>query len=360
MPEITHTKTDAVSEYIIELISSKALPDSGKIPSENILSKKLNVSRVTVRRAIAELAFKGVLRTERGRGSFAIGYKNLNNPALTVPLIVSSLEADSRFLDICSGAQNYLSKKNIGIALSSSDFRVANEKKSVTAFFEEGHRNMLVLPVALEDSSEFYRSFIKKGVNFVFIDQKPPELPCNYVHSDNFSGGYDITEHLISLGHRRIAYIYQEFPEISSSTNARISGYKSALKAHGISQSSELICYTNRTICDKTLEHLLSLSEPPTAFFANNDFLAQTIYELLTLKGISVPEDISLTGFDNITNLLNDVPDFTTVDQDFYAMGYNAAKRLCGIIEKHDGILKDIAIPVKPIFRKTTDKPKDL
>lgn len=350
------TKTELVKEYITGLIEKKELSDDGRIPSENILTEKLGVSRVTVRRALAELYAAGSIRTERGKGSFAVGYnKSLSD--ISVAVIISSLEKESRFLDIYSGIQNYLSNKNITTTLLSSDYRVANEKTHINSMIENGCKNLIVMPIALEDNSAFYREHIKNGVNIVFIDQKPSELSCNYVHSDNISGGFEMTEHLISLGHKRIAYIYQEIPEISSSTADRISGYKSALKANGISCSPELICFTNRRICDKTIDHLLSLEAPPTAIFASNDYLAYTIYELLILKGINVPSQISLAGFDNLSILSPDAPPFTTVDQDFYSIGYNAAKCLYNIMEETSRIISDISIPITPLFRGTTAKP---
>ena len=155
-----------------------------------------------------------------------------------------------------------------------------------------------------------------------------PSYPS--VHATNYQGSIEAMDYLISLGHRRIAYISGR-AELESS-NRRLQGYYDALQKAGIPVDEELIAsgeYTTQTgiACARTL---LSLKNRPTAIFSSNDQMAMGVYQVAQEMGIRIPEDLSLVGFDNIPE--SKYLGLTTVDQFISEMGFRATQMLIQII----------------------------
>ena len=127
-----------------------------------------------------------------------------------------------------------------------------------------------------------------------------PNYPA--VHATNYQGAVEAMEYLLDLGHKRIGYISGR-AELESS-NRRLMGYREALEKAGISVDESLIAsgdYTTETGVTCTRE-LLALENPPTAIFASNDQMAIGVFQVAEELGIRIPADLSVVGFDNITN----------------------------------------------------------
>ena len=137
-------------------------------------------------------------------------------------------------------------------------------------------------------------------------------------------------EYLLGLGHRRIGFISGR-AELESS-NRRLKGYREALEKAGIPVDESLIAagdYTTTTgISGARL--LLGLQHPPTAIFASNDQMAMGVYQLAEEMGLRIPDDLSVVGFDNITE--SKYMGLTTVDQFISEMGYVATQILIKLI----------------------------
>jgi LacI family transcriptional regulator len=161
-----------------------------------------------------------------------------------------------------------------------------------------------------------------------------PNFPA--VHATNYQGAMDAMEYLLGLGHQRIGYISGR-AELESS-NRRLKGYKDALKKAGISLDEKLIAsgdYTTETGVSGA-QQLLALKKPPTAIFASNDQMAMGVYQVAQEMGLRIPDDLSVIGFDNITE--SKYLGLTTVDQFISEMGYVATQMLIKLIngEKFD------------------------
>ncbi len=150
------------------------------------------------------------------------------------------------------------------------------------------------------------------------------------VHATNYRGALDAMEYLLGLGHRRIGFISGR-GELESA-NRRLNGYRDALTNAGIRVDEELIApgdYTTETavVCAR---QLLSFRERPTAIFASNDQAAMGVYQVAAEMGLSIPEDLSVVGFDNIME--SKYMGLTTVDQFISEMGFVATKMLIQLI----------------------------
>jgi LacI family transcriptional regulator len=150
------------------------------------------------------------------------------------------------------------------------------------------------------------------------------------VQGTNYHGALDIMEYLIKLGHRRIGFISGR-PEIASAQR-RLKGYRDALVNAGIQLDEELIVpgdFTQKTGRERTRQ-LLALYNPPSAIFAANDQSAIGAFEAAEELGVRVPTDLSIVGFDNISEAK--YLGLTTVDQFLAEMGYVAVQMLIKLI----------------------------
>jgi LacI family transcriptional regulator len=155
-----------------------------------------------------------------------------------------------------------------------------------------------------------------------------PDYPS--VHATNHQGATDAMNYLLGLGHTRIGFISGR-AELESS-NRRLMGYRDALKKAGLSIDEKLIAsgdYTTETGI-KCAQELLSLDNPPTAIFASNDQTAMGVYQVAQERGLRIPEDLSVIGFDNIME--SRYMGLTTVDQFISEMGFVATQMLIKLI----------------------------
>jgi len=160
------------------------------------------------------------------------------------------------------------------------------------------------------------------GLPLVVLD--PLHLPhsdVNSVGSTNFAGGFAATQHLLLLGHRRIAYLGG--PAVAAANQARAHGYRAAMEARKAPVRGAYVRPGEFTYQTGVLgaAALLGLTEPPTAVFAGNDEIALGVIETARTRGLRVPEDLSVVGFDDTLLARMASPPLTTVRQPLREMG---------------------------------------
>lgn len=226
--------------------------------------------------------------------------------------------------------------KGVNQAIAESEFDLlvyttGDVRKSGRAFHEQKYVSLLtnsisdgvviVAPVA----GEF-------NIDAPIVSIDPLASNPNYpaVHATNYQGAMDAMEYLLGLGHRRIGFISGR-AELESS-NRRLKGYREALEKAGIPVDESLIAsgdYTTETGISGARQ-LFAMEKPPTAIFASNDQMAMGVYQVAEELGLRIPEDLSVVGFDNITE--SKYMGLTTVDQFISEMGYVATQMLIKII----------------------------
>lgn len=185
------------------------------------------------------------------------------------------------------------------------------------------------------------------------LDRVIKNLPLDTVLVDNKQGGLIATNHLISLGHQRIGFIAG--PSDANPSAERLTGYKQALRENGIPFEKELIRYGDFTAPSGRLKatELLSLSNPPTAIFAGNDMMAIGVLRAASEKGLHVPEDIALIGFDDIELAAFTNPPLTTIAQPKLGMGKTITKLLLRRIKNKESNVQFKMLPVSLVIRDT-------
>jgi LacI family transcriptional regulator len=156
---------------------------------------------------------------------------------------------------------------------------------------------------------------LKRHTPVIWFEQTRPGGLFDAVVIDNFKGAYDATAHLIAHGHRRIGCILG-LPN-AQLTIDRLAGYQSALREHGLPFDDSLLCagdYTPPTGL-AGMRRLLDLPEPPSAVFAYNDMMALGAIQAVSERGLRVPDDIAIIGFDGIALTEHTCPPLSTVEQ---------------------------------------------
>jgi len=194
------------------------------------------------------------------------------------------------------------------------------------------------------------------GVPVVLIDSTHPRLPS--VTVDDVAGGRMAVDHLLALGHRRIAFAGDIVDEVhgSSASRRRCTGYRAALAAAGLAAREELVAIRPHGHgAAEIVEQLLGLDEPPTAIFAASDQQALAVLDAVTDLGLRVPEDFSVVGFDDVE--LARYAGLTTVAQPLAVSGTRGAKLLLSSLEGSEIPTPRQHLPLELVVRDTTAPP---
>lgn len=214
---------------------------------------------------------------------------------------------------------------------------------------------LLILP---EESGEELAALHEHSYRFVIVDpHRPPDERVPTVSAAHSSGASEAIEHLLSLGHRRIAAITG--PRGWIATEERLRGYRGALAAAGIMPDPALEIeadFLTRGGHDAA-ERLLAGDDPPTAIFAFNDMLAIGAMQAARHRGLRVPEDLSVIGFDDTFEASIVTPTLTTVRQSLAEMGRMAVALLVRLLQHQRIDALHIELETKLIVRESTAPP---
>lgn len=191
-------------------------------------------------------------------------------------------------------------------------------------------RNMVLVP-PMSDSVEIHQALTERGINFVLISPSNPIASASLVAMDDRLAAFEVTQHLINLGHKRIAHIAGHEDHVV--TLLRRQGYEDALAGAGLDKNSQRYMKSGMFSFRRTLEcteELLSMDAPPTAIFAANDQMAVAVMMTAHRLGFRVPDDLSVTGFDDAVISRTIWPALTTVAQPFDEIARTAIRVLSG------------------------------
>jgi LacI family transcriptional regulator len=207
---------------------------------------------------------------------------------------------------------------------------------------------LLIVPLI---PAEYLNALQQRNYPYVLVDQADATGKSSVIDSTNWQGAYDAARYLIESGHRRIGFI-TGLMEIQSAVD-RLEGFKSALADHNIPFLEELVVagdYWHPGGYAAT-QRLLDLPQIPTAIFASNDLEAIGATEAIRERGLRIPDDISIIGFDDIPQASIVYPKLTTVRQPLDQMGRLAARLLLEQIENPDRPPRRITLATQLIIR---------
>ncbi len=278
---------------------------------------------------------KTMLRSHSNMIAFVI--PDIENPFF--PMLLKGIESVSR-------AQGYT------LMIYNSEGNTSIEEKILKDLLDINVAGIILIHSG--KTSPMLRDIVRnKELPIVFLDRVPADMEnINTVSSDNFDGMYQAAKYITSLGHTRILYLTG--PEDLSTEKDRLRGFSSAIEDSRIEVSGikEICCDYSKTMAYETVKKLLSSGLfTYTAVCSSNDLMMCGAYQALTEKGVRIPDDVSLIGFDDI--LISSLLNLTTIRQPFEEMGKNAMLQLSSAIASPYMLKSDIILSTGLIIRNS-------
>jgi LacI family transcriptional regulator len=244
----------------------------------------------------------------------------------TIALIVPDV-ANPFFTKIVHGAEDVARRAGFRPILCNTEESLALEQASLRQMVAYRVAGLLIAPVN-DSSRRELRRLEQHGMPYVLMDRSVANLTCDLVQSDSIGGARRLVEHLLDLGHRRIAFIGSQ-PNISTARD-RLRGYREALQRAGIPQDETLVVESTFQVESgyAAAQHLLDRARPPSAILAVNNFVAVGVVRAARERGLRIPEDLALVCFDDVEHAALLCPFLTVMEQPAELFGTIAAQIL--------------------------------
>lgn len=355
-----------IFDDLYKKIDGGELLPGDKLPSEPLLAEKYNVSRVTVARALDELKDMNLITRTKKAGTF-VKSPSGDGKFLTIPVILPYNDQDNSLL---GGIHAEAEKNNCIIPYYNTYTDKKKERNVLSCLLEGNVDGIIVNPASVHSNLDLFAEFEAKGIPLVFIDYALESINAPLVTCANMNGMYSMVKKCIELGHRDIAF-FAAGDMMLSTERERLKGYYNALIDNSIPINHEYVftlkAHPNReAIASNTQNSAASLLEDciscvtefkamkkrPTVICCNSDIHAIILMNTLRNHGISVPDDVSITGFDNIYLCDSAAPPLTSVSQNFDLIGKTALITVLNMIRKKDYCFQNI-IPTDIIMRSS-------
>lgn len=287
----------------------------------------------------------------------ALNHKRLNCIGVVFPQPNPSLVGDSYFGALLDGIINTATERRQNVTLYTG---VEWHGRESLPAFRDRRVDGLLLIATLTDSG-IVPALTEARIPFVVIDDTLPDPQVASVDIDNVGAAAHVVQHLVSLGHRRIALLGGQ-PN-SPSTLPRQEGFERAMAGHGLSVEPELVLQVEYTRAwgYEGMKRLLALPDPPTAVFAGGDGIALGVYEACREHCLSIPQQMSVVGFDDAAFAFQLHPSLTTVRHPLLQIGRTAATMLLDYLDDDARDMctqAQIVLPAELIVRESTAAPR--
>ena len=338
------TKKNGSAKYYVLMESLKneiikgTIKPGEKILSENKLASKFQVSRHTVRKALSILENEGLLEAIHGLGTFCTE-KNKKQTSSHNIAVITTYISDYIFPRLIQGMDRVLTENGYSIILKNTGNSQKNEAKALEDILTKNVDGLIIEPSKSEifcRHIQLYDALDRLKIPYVFIQGTYPQMKEKpNIIMDDIQGSYLLTKHLIELGHTNILGIFKIDDNQGA---ARHKGYIKALTEANIlyNPDSVISFHTEDRDTKPTamIEDYIKSHIKMDAIVCYNDQIANEIIKVLSKNGIRVPEDVSVTGYDNSIMANAGTLKLTTVSHPKEYLGEMAAKLL---LEKIQG-----------------------
>ena len=303
-------------------------------PDINIKTKKL-VLKIAKELGYIRNAAAVALRTKK-TGTVGVVIEDNRNPF---------------YAEVLNGMEVAAREKNYHIIFANTQRDYKKEEEAINLLLAKRVDGLLIAPV--QDRDDDIKNLIEANIPFVIVGRDFENIELDAVYNDEVKGGFLATEYLIKKGHKSIAlidgFLYK------SPAKGRLEGYKKALKKYGISMDDALVSVGDIDVKDgyERTKQLFEKELDFTAIFAYNDMMAFGAMQAIREKGLRIPEDIGLIGYDDIPFCSLMDPALTTIRLKKQELGIESVKLLLSHINGNRKKPKKIMLDVDIIARKT-------
>ena len=255
------------------------------------------------------------------------------------------------YAEVLNGIEVAAREKNYHIILANTQRDYRKEEEAINLLRAKRVDGLLIAPV--QDRDDDIKNLLDANIPFVVVGRDFENIEIDAVFNDEVKGGFLATEYLIKKGHKRIAlidgFLYK------SPAKGRLEGYKKALNKYRISLDELLVSVGDINIEDgyERTKQMLEKKLDFTAIFAYNDMMAFGSMQAIKEKGLRIPEDIGLVGYDDISFSSLMSPSLTTIRLNKQELGIESVKLLLSRINGNRKKAKKIMLDVELIVRKT-------
>ena len=310
----------SVAEHTISLKSVALLAGVSVATVSRVLNGEDTVkeeTRLLVQKAIKQTGYRPnrvaqrLRATRRSRKLIGLLIPDIQNPF---------------YVDVIQGIEEYAYAHDSAVVIGNFSQDQKKEKLYIDILRSESVDGFIVAPT--HGTDQYVEALVKEGFVVVCIDRSLTNLDVDVVKVDNEKGAFGATEHLIGLGHRRIAHITGN-PSIPT-TQERIAGYRAALLKHGIQPDPAIILGRESNFASgvEFTRQLLDMDTPPTAIFTANNLLTLGSLETIHSRGLQIPKDVAIVGFDDMYWATSLNPPLTAVRQPGQEIGKRATELL--------------------------------
>lgn len=337
----------------VDDIRNGLLNTGDKLPTEMEIAAKYDVSRITSRRAMERLHAEGYIERTPGRGTYVCDTsegKNANGGVRSnmadhdkIGLIVPSF-SDNFAMELLIGVEQGARDHGYHLMLRRSRNEPGDETLSIESFYESGCKGLILMPQHNDFYNDYLLRLILDQYPVVIIDRQMKGLNTSFIGSDNYTATFNITNQMLELGHRQIGYLSN--PVRSATTlQERYTGFREAYFKQRIFWNEDLLLdfssdgithwdvKPTRELDETTIINFLYDHPEVTCLFATEYSFSQLAYSAVKKMGLSIPEDISIVGYDGPSSELGN-PFLTRILQPQTEMGRQGVSILDQIIKK--------------------------
>lgn len=351
-----------IEQSLRRIIASQALQAGDPLPTEAELCKQFRVSRSTIRQALSRLERDGLVTRMRGKGTFlsnAATADQTGAPRQKTIGLIACRKNDTLQMEILLGLESAAKSRDYSVVFSCSGDSSEGEAQEIERMLQRDVQGMVVMPVSNCTTTAGVQRLVDRRVPLVLVDRYLSDLATDYVTSDNYTGTFRATEHLIILGYRRLAFVCIGEGTLSTiSVAMRYKGYCSALDAYGLHeliQPAHKIDVEDKAAVAELLAgpKRLPRSSMPPAIVAAHDAVALSFMRTASRQGYITPRDYAIVGFDDLPLASQISVPLTTVTQQRFEMGFQAGHMLMDKIEGRVASGGKRELPVSLVVRES-------
>ncbi|MFD1432198.1 GntR family transcriptional regulator [Lacticaseibacillus yichunensis] len=298
-------KYEVVINALLKEMQDGAYSVDAKLPTELALMSQFQVSRHTVRKALADLEGRGYVYRIQGGGSYVADWqKNCQqrDTGQNVAVLTTHI-SDYIFPAIISGIEETLTAQGTSLLLGSTQNDPERERQSLVQYLNSNIQGLIIEPTKSAlglKNQDLYQQFLDRKIPVITINAKTslPKVP--YFVMDDFGAGKLATKKLLDLGHQQLLGIFKTDDQQGID---RMNGFNRAIQETQTAIDIQLITYQTENVQTQMFERLSRIlatkDARPTGIIAYNDQIAMTAYNLATKYDLKVPQDLSIVGFDN-------------------------------------------------------------
>ena len=319
------------------------------------------VAPITVSRVINNKGYVSAEKRQRVEAAIlelnyipnALGPSLRSKRTQTLAIVLSDI-TNPFWTTVARGIEDTANQSGYHLIIGNTDESLQKQNDYLTFLMKKQVDGFLVVPASFHPLT----LLTNHQIPFVVLDRWLPGEPVDSVRCDSVGGAYQLTQHLLGLGHRRIAVITGR--QDHSTALDRVLGARRAVEDAGLDENALQVYWGEFTQASgyENTKLLLQTDPRPTAIFATNNFIAIGVMRCLREHGLDVPSDMSAVAFDDLPTAITIDPFFTVAAQPAYEMGQHATRLLLSRLHGDTTTApQEIVLPIELIVRKSSGKP---